>query len=254
MSKTLLSQINGNNNGAFKRFLDTFTGEPNICWYPSAGSDFRALFYLHPEYDKFNPGEHPDTVHPDLFIFTDYYPWDKPAFLDNEYIFKDDAASLRATVFEELPGLHLPLHPQVVHFPEGSAVTNRAVFMEIEAWSDKIGTFTVPLVYLFVENESFYEFMLRPSNAHLSQIIHIRYGSGFGGSNATGAWILNVLKDLHCKTFISDGHHDWQSGDKFMYQLCESFPRECEATLTPYRTIPEVFWSNHGDVVWYEVS
>ncbi len=50
MSIDLLKHFNGNKVGEFKKLIDSFTEEPRIAWYPSAGQDFRALIYLNGNY------------------------------------------------------------------------------------------------------------------------------------------------------------------------------------------------------------
>ena len=87
MNRELLLNLNGNKTGQLKKFLDVFEGEPRIAWYPSAGEDFRPLLYLHPKFSKINRaiGQEPQT--PDLFIFTDYYPYESSKFLDSKTIY-----------------------------------------------------------------------------------------------------------------------------------------------------------------------
>ena len=46
MSIELLKFLNGNNNGLLKAFIDKVGDNPNIAWYPSAGTDFKPLLYL----------------------------------------------------------------------------------------------------------------------------------------------------------------------------------------------------------------
>ena len=156
---------------------------------------------------------------------------------------------------EELPRLQLPLHKELVHFPEGSNATDRVLFLIIKITSDKLGSITYPVVYAFAENETFYCKKLIPNEATIHQIIHVRYGGGCGGGgNASGVWLLNVLKKLKCELFVTDGHYYWQSGDEFALTLCPDNPRETDAQLTPVRVVKSYGWSGHGDVSWNLVS
>ena len=95
MSRELLLNLNGNNKGEFQKFLDKVKGEPRIAWYPSAGEDFRALLYLDPSYSRINPASVLEPQSPDIFLFTDYYPWKYSRFLDDRTIYSDS----RTTVF-----------------------------------------------------------------------------------------------------------------------------------------------------------
>lgn len=255
MSRQLLNNLNGSKRGQFKSFLDSFQGDPRIAWYPSAGEDFRALLYLHPAYSGLNPPTAPEPLPPDIFLFTDYYPWQNSAFLDSKNIFTDGRTRVFIEDMEELPRVDLRLHEELVDFPKGSTATGRVMYLKIKIYSDRLGCITYPVLYAFAENETFYCDKLILNTATITHIIHVRYGGGCGGGgNASGIWLLNVLKKLNCELFITDGHHHWQAGDDFALELCKSIPKESTANLIPIRTIKSEAWSGHGDVTWNLVS
>lgn len=251
MSRQLLMSLNGNNKGGLQHFLDTFDGDPRIAWYPSAREDFRALMYLDSRFSKLNPASEIEPRPPDIFLFTDYYPWKSSTFLDNRIIYSDNKTTVRIEQIEELPKLNLTLHPELASFPEGSKATNRALFLTIRITSNKLGSISYPVIYAFSENETFFCSKLVPNNAAISHIIHVRYGGGCGGGGrASGVWLVNVLKTLSCEVFITDGHYFWQSGDNFALTLCSSIQRESDVKLKPIRVVPSYLWSGHGDVTW----
>ena len=251
MSRELLLNLNGNNKGEFQKFLDKVKGEPRIAWYPSAGEDFRALLYLDPSYSRINPASVLEPQSPDIFLFTDYYPWKYSRFLDDRTIYSDSRTTVFIDYIEELPKLNLPLHEELVHFPDGSNATDRVLFLRIRITSEKLGSIYYPVLYAFAENETFYCRKLVPNKATISHIIHIRYGGGCGGGgNASGVWLVNVLKNLKCELFVTDGHYYWQSGDEFALTLCPSIQRESDVQLTPIRVVQSQGWSGHGDVSW----
>lgn len=251
MSRSLLLHLNGNTNGRLLSWLNRFDGDPRIAWYPSAGQDFRDLLYLSPQYARDFPGSEPDPRCPDLFIHTDYFPWSHSAFLDSPLLHRDGRTSVRVSHIEELPRLDLPLDAEIVHFPEGSDATGRVVFMELEVASDLLGSFTVPLIYAFVENAAFCAQTLLPNQAAISHVVHVRYGGGCGGGSASGIWLLNVLRQLNCECLISDGHYYRQRGDERAWQL---YPQlRGDGVAHPGKTIRIVrgeAWSCHGDVSW----
>ncbi|MFM7758156.1 MAG: hypothetical protein ACKO6J_04405, partial [Crocinitomicaceae bacterium] len=72
---------NGNRRGLFKQFLASFSGNPRIAWYPSAGEDFRALMYLNDAFSLREPCKGIEPAAPDLFLYTDYFPWTFSQFL-----------------------------------------------------------------------------------------------------------------------------------------------------------------------------
>jgi hypothetical protein len=283
MSKELLYNLNGNANGLFKKHLDGFKGEPRIAWYPSAGEDFRALLYLSPKFsDLFEEvlnGEklpqflqHDEDYNlqrvlrklpqgdealrkklpapPDLFLFTDYYPWEGSTFLDKRTIRTDEFTTVSVENLEELPHLNLPLHKEIVDFPSGSIATNKVLFMNIKIVSNDLGTIRFPVLYAFVENEAFFCEKLNPFHAKISHIIHVRYGGGLGGGgNARGVWLQCVLERLKCELFVKDeSNHDWAGGDEKFLELCPDVRREDSVSLTTIRTIPSAWWSGYGDV------
>ena len=251
MSKQLLLNLNGNINGELRKFLNECKGEPRIAWYPSAGEDFRALLYLDARYSKINPTKEIEPESPDIFLFTDYYPWSNSRFLDHRIIYSDTRTSVYIEHIEELPKLNLQLHKELVHFPEGSSATDRVLFLKIRINSDRLGSISYPVIYAFAENETFYCQKLFPNKAMISHIIHVRYGGGLGGGgSATGVWIINVLKNLKCELFVTDGHYHWQSGDRFALTMCSSIQRDSQVKLTPIRVIKSQCWSGHGDVSW----
>ncbi len=236
MNRQLLLNLNGNKIGQLKKFLDDFNGEPRIAWYPSAGDDFRPLLYLHPKFSELNPASRQEPLPPDLFLFTDYYACQSSKFLDSKKIYSSNKTTVLIEHIEELPKLNLlPLHKELVHNPEGSTVTDKAVFIKITIESDRLGSISYPVVYAFAENETFYCKKLIPHNAKISHIIHVRYGYGFGGGWAQGAWLLNVLKKLHTELFITDGRLSWRNGDEFALKFCSSIPRENDARFTKIR-------------------
>lgn len=256
MSKELLYNLNGKNNGMFKNYLDNLIHEPRIAWYPSAGEDFRALLYLHPDLNKILPATNHEPAPPEIFLFTDYFPWSSSNFLDSTIIFEDKRTKISVAGVEELLKLKLPLDSEIVDFPKGSKATGRVLFLNIKVQSDKLGEFAYPLVYAFVENESFCAKKIIPLKGKIFHIIHVRYGGGCGGGgHATGYWLSNVLIQLGCEIFITDGHNDKQSGDEAAMRL---YPELSDSKQNPVmeviRTVKSEGWSGHGDVTWNMIS
>lgn len=257
MSRQLLASLNGNKTGNLYKLLNDFEDEPRIAWYPSAGTDFRALLYLHPNYSTLFPesGREPDA--PDMFLFTDYNPWGGYSFLDTNLIYQDLRTRVYVENIEELPSLKLPLHEDIVCFPMDSIFNGRVFFLEIKIESNRLGSFVYPIIYAFAENEAFYCDTLFPNNATISHLIHVRYGGGCGGGGrASGAWLLNVLRKLKCELYITDRQNNWnwQSGDLKAMEYCTNIPKQNLSHLRPIRTIRSKDWCGHGDVVWNLVS
>jgi len=249
MSTELLSDLNGTNNGPFKRWLQDLKVEPRIAWYPSAGEDFRDLLYLHPNYLPTSRNSSLVPPCPNIFLHTDYFPWENSRFLDNSSIHLDDRTSIFVKSIEELPRCDLPLDDQIVDFPKGSSATGRVLFLEVGIDSDALGEFSVPVIYAFVENSAFCAERALPKKAVFTHIIHIRYGGSYGGSKSSGIWMLNVLKKLRCECFITDSHYHERAADERIYDLYPALRGSDETIeLERIRTIPSASWSNHGEI------
>ena len=252
MSKQLLNTLNGYRSGRFHDWLTQFEGEPRIAWYPSAGTDFRDLLYLHPNYSARNPARVREPQPPDIFLHTDYYPWQSSRFLDSKTIYRDNRTKVYMKYIEELPRCDITLDERIVDFPNGSIATGRVIFLDIEITSSVLGNYSYPVVYAFVENAAFCAERMLPNNACISHIVHVRFGGGLGGGGkSTGVWLLNVLRKLRCEVFVTDSSYGRHSGDVRIYELYPELSGDEDQTqLEPIRTIDSNQWSEHGDVSW----
>jgi hypothetical protein len=206
MSLKLLRTLNGKNKGRFSEFLNELTSEPEIAWYPSAGEDFQDLILLNDRYSKKEIGNAACAA-PDIFLHTDYFPWKNTKFLESEIIQNNKNAKITISEIEELPSLNLPLNSEIVHFTEGSEKTGKVFYLNLQIETLRLGTFNCRLLYAFVVNEPFYAKIVRPNQGRFSHIIRVIYGNGFGGGHTSGIWLLNILKEVDCKIFITDNRH-----------------------------------------------
>jgi hypothetical protein len=263
MSIELLHHLNGKNSGLLDTFIkQVATRDPQICWYPSAGNDLRDLFFLSAAYQEHDPARIGGNVWnepvPDLFLHTDYWPseeaWFTAAPHAGTVLFEDEQTTVTILAIEQLPNLNLPLSPEIVVFPHGSALTGKVYFMEVEAVATG-RTIKTHLLYAFVENLAFFRDVMLPCAAHVSHVIHNRFGGGFGGGRANGQWLTHVLDALQCDIFITDGRHeDAVEGDHAALSSLreiDSFELRC-STFFPgerIRSIPGHRWSGYGDTV-----
>jgi hypothetical protein len=155
MSKQLLHNLTRGFRGGLRRYLDEFEGEPHIAWYPSARRDYRPLLYLSEEYAVLSPPSGPEPVPPDIFLFTDYFPWYNPGFRQGQILYRDGRTEIRVISLEELPRLDLPLHDKIVVFPEVRNQTGRSFFMRVHVKSHRLKERICQLIYTFVENDEY---------------------------------------------------------------------------------------------------
>lgn len=252
MSKQLLKYLNGNKSRKLKAFIDNFQGEPRIAWYPSAGEDLLGMRFLHPNFFKAYPGSENDPAPPDIFLFTDYFPWHISNFLDSNLIVARNNTYIHIEHIEELPKLNLmPLHKELVDFPEGSLATDRALYLELKIDDFELGTMHFKVIYAFAENETFFCKKMIPNNAIVSHVIHVRYGgSGGGGGKTWGAWLMHALKLLKCEMYVSDNHRPWLETDDFVLETCKALPKTTDVKLFSIRNMEKEIWYACGDVDW----
>jgi hypothetical protein len=254
MSLELLHTLNGSNTGSFKKWLDAFEGEPRIAWYPSAGTDFRDLMYLSGRYKEHSNAT--GALPPDIYLHTDYRHSSRSTFLDTKMVYSDEKTTIEVIEFEELPQCILPRDDAVVFFADRNDATDRVLYLKLRVSSTILGDYEVPLLYAFVENAAFCAEKLLPSKSKISHIVHIRYGGGCGGGGyASGGWLLNVLQQLGCELFITDGRHKLQSGDE---RVCELYPSlstddNSYAHSDVLHVLPGASWSDYGNVTWNKI-
>ena len=254
MSIQLLNYLNAGNNGIFKNWIDSLDKNPNIAWYPSCGEDFRSVVYLSPEYNNFNPPAKEINIYPDIFLYTDYnHPYSRSFCSSKRQIdgvlYSDKKTKVRILKDEFLQKLELPLNAEIVRFPDRNQYTGCIFFMEVLLQSKTFGEFKKPLIYAISENEAFCSKVLLPNNAEIQQIIHIRYGHGFGGSITSGAWIQRVFKKINTQMYINDSKFHENDADKKALNFYPNLNGEIPE-YEVLRTIDGEKWSNHGDIRW----
>jgi hypothetical protein len=255
MSLDFLKTLNGEANGRFATWIAAQTVEPRICWYPSAGTDFRDLLFLHPAMKEKNPSAQNEPTGPSMFLHTDYMPPADVFAADAKILHRDGRTTIEVTHREELPACNVPLDPQIAVFPDEAHTAGRVVFMEVEVTSGDLGTVTLPVLYVSAENEAFCALKALAAKAKFSHIVHVRYGAGFGGGRASGAWLWNVLKPLGCEVFLHDQHDQLHPGDAFALAKYPALRGAGERPTTMLiRTTPGESWSDHGDVAWLQLA
>lgn len=254
MSVALLRHLAGSSDNLLNRWLDALTVDPRIAWYPSAGQDFRDLLFLGGGYAQRFAGSEADPPPPNIFIHTDYFPWETSTFLDGPVLWSDERTEVTAIAVEELPMLDLPLEGRLVRFPGGSSATGRAVAMHVRVESSVLGVFTRPVVYCFVENAAFCALKVLRHQARLTHVVQVRMGGGCGGGGRSqGAWLRPLLGALRTEVLVSDGHNEVGAGDEAAFRMFPELAKARARTppLREIRRVPGESWSGHGDVGWW---
>lgn len=236
----LTDRLKGKPGGLFEGFIGRHN-KLRLAWYPSAGNDYRPLMLVHHRVNEREPME------PDLYVYTDYQP---PLAIEQEKVlYQDKKTSVTVLEREELEPIYLPVMKEFMTLSVNH-LHNRVFFLRLLLESAQFGSSEAHLLYVGAMNEVFCrEFLL--GGSHVSHIIHVRYGSAFGGARTTGSWILNLLKELKTEYFISSMHLQVNAADSCLMDMFPEFRRKAlQSKLEIIRATAGKLWSNHGDVMW----
>ena len=236
----------------------------HICWYPSAGHDFRELLYISDwYYQKNNVPRDRGQKMPDLFILTDVlglpefyryeYRYHRDDFCKPGFVLFDDRTqehSTKITVvsFEELCDLDLSFKDDLSAANDNS-LYNSSWLMEVEIESKISGVITKyksTILYAAVQNEAFANEFLIPNKIKVEYQVLIRYGEGFGGANVKPTWILLAFQELGIRYVVSnDRYVEWAETEE---------TDKTRPSFEKLYSIDGVQWSDYGEVGWYKVS
>ena len=243
----------------------------HICWYPSAGEDFKPLLFISDWYYKKNNIPMDDgQVLPDCFIFTDYlgfHSHDKELLgygdayeqIQNGYCepgssfihvsYKNSSTDILVKSFEKLRDLRLPFDTELASYEKGYDY-NSAFLMNVEVVSrinEKVNTYETSIMYVAALNELFAERVLVPNGIKTEYLIIIRYGTGFGGGNGKGfTWILSDYQKLGIKYLVTS---HCVRGEISETESDKPYPQ-----LTDIYGIDGKQWTKDVPVVWYKLT
>lgn len=250
-NNSFLYQLTNPRSNLFNSFLrEHGQVDFKVCWYPSAGKDYRPLLYLSDQYKVYcKIGCSHEPKSPDFFILTDYNS--HLEFRKGSILHQDSCSKITVLDSEKLMPINMRYSLDIVDFAQNRSYNN-VTFIQALVESKQIGTFKVPLLYINAINEYFcMDFLIR-YQAIISYIIHVRYGGGCGGGGrASGAWLNYVLELLKTEVYITDEQEDLQSGDEVFLEQFPKLKLQTVPKKTLLRTIPSENWSSHGDVNWY---
>ena len=251
-----------------------------ICWYPSAGADFRELLFLSEQYCKWKDVPVPSTELPDLFILTDCNPQDyfstrlpvgttcikhlnEPDCSQMDYVFdsfdRRTMIALRNKV-ECIAKIDIPFDSRLFNFKPSNNYGN-AYLIQAKIYSKPLGVWNADILYILTENTNFALHYLIKHHICIDYLVRVRYGDAFGGSMLSGEWLLKLLRPLNVKYFLSK----LVTKDTFNYipeLLLNDNYLDYKDILTDTNTIKlkeihhinAITWSNQGDIYWYRVE
>lgn len=254
--------------------LDVIKNHKSICWYPSAGIDFRPLIIFNRScYEAFEIPIDEEQTFPDLFILTDVNPpnyvWSchsRPSPIENisclnqedkwkeiTTLYEDKKTKITVNGSRRLKNLDIgcdrgelqsgyevsKAYGNVLYFD----VTVRSKRYESTEWD----TWNANVLYVITENRTFAREVLMQNNIKIDYISVIRYGNSMGGGAAHSPdWLLGILGNLQCKYYVCNPQ----------YTVIE--PEEMGllngCTLTEFCRKGGEKWSNYGEVIWNRVN
>ena len=243
----------------------------HICWYPSAGVDFKPLLFISDwYYKKNNVPMDEGQVLPDLFIFTDYAGFHvhdmelscfgdayeqiqnghcEPGSCFIHVSYKNSSTEIIVKSFEKLRDLQFPFDTELASCEKGYDY-NSAFLMKVEVVSrinEKDNTYETSIMYVAALNELFAERVFIPNRIKTEYLIIIRYGTGFGGGNGKGfTWILRDCQKLGIKYLVTS---HCVRGEISETESDKPYPQ-----LTDIYGIDGKQWTKDVPVVWYKLT
>ena len=222
-----------------------------VAWYPSAGTDFRPILYLHPDYQS-----QCNIPKPDAYLFSEISDSPSRKFLIGSVLHEDSRTKLTALQIDRIEIMKLPVRPELVRYSNPHLFTNHVYKICVQIESSELGRSSVTIYYAFCENTALANYLMR-FRTRVSHLIKVCYGSGFGGSLATGAWLLNTTQALRTECLISDKVIDgdyllcnWRPADDFAVEHFRHIPTNNNSIL---ELVDQAIWGTHS-TNWYKLS
>ncbi len=256
----------------------------HICWYPSAGSDFREVLFLSEQYYKWKDvPKDSGQVLPDLFLLTDVYPnpdtftggygidpnvngythiykLTNRTIKPGDYLFSGTRllTDIRIDSLERLKNVSPDINEAVCNMRRES-YTGTAYLFHVTVTSGLLGTWKTDVLYAVTENVAFAKDVLLAEHIPVEYVIQIRYGNGFGGSRISGDWLSLLLKSLGCRYFIANDQYCriYDPDDLLVEKVIKEIFNNGELQAPDYEliyNIDGVQWSNYGPVLWTRIK
>jgi hypothetical protein len=203
-----LLKIFSSQDGLWEQFIEEQSIE-NVLYYPSAHEDFLCIEHTHVDTvhrNGLNAGLSYDT--PDLYIFSDYYPHHKTAFVERGGV---NLGNHKMIGIEEITELQINpneynfhLNPAYQDFTPNPEYFGRAFYfkMVFQSLGNQANTYFIHGVYLFAENVNVIDQLFLRHKLPLSHLIWKRDGTGLGCGNVSLEFLILVSKLLNTRWFF----------------------------------------------------
>ena len=241
----------------------------HICWYPSAGKDFRPLLFISDWYYRMHdvPRDARQKF-PDLFILTDLCGLFDSSGDNNEYLgdayyqmrdgfcepgsclinvpYTNSSTQIIVKKFERLRDLDLPFDKEYANYDKAFDY-NSSLLMNVEVISrlgDNVNRYEMAILYVAALNEFFADGFLIPNKIKTEYQVIVRYGA-FGGGHYSAEWILQRYEEFGTKYLIGTDY-GWT-------HLSELDPDKPGPHFDAIYGIDGAQWSGLP-VIWYKLS
>jgi hypothetical protein len=203
---TILQEItharDGHLHGRTVEILENAADRGN-CWYPSSGRDLRDLMWMHPEHlARIGVNVSP----PGLFIHTDYERshWD---WLHEETLYSD-----RVTTITVMERIEMEIDDDLLHDRgrrlgyDGKRFFDRprGLLLMLRIETDTLPLYSIPLLYLFMENVNFFREVVVKERLPVHAIYRQREGLGFGGCRKSVGFCFAYLGFMQTRIVATD--------------------------------------------------
>jgi len=211
----------------WNEFVERFSATPgHVCYYPSAGSDFRPLVYQQitgmeesgligknrTSLDTSDAPEVPGTEYaaPNLWILSDFCAVDPPNWLASGVQHRDAKVEVKTLAITEIHAnarhFNMQVNEAYISLPTSNA-TGRAFFLRLSVRNAVIGEVEVDALYFCYENINLiHQFFLR-HQVPISHLVWVRDGAGFGGGRLRHDFLIPLLPLLQTRWLFTSEHY-----------------------------------------------
>jgi len=271
-SETFSKCFHADNTTLWDGFIEHFSATPgHVCYYPSAGSDFRPLVYQQiagmeelelignnrASVGASDAPEVPGSEYtaPNLWIFSDFCI-SPPDWLASGVQHRDAKVDIETLAITEI-------HPDARHFNMQvneaylsrpiSNVTGRAFFLRLVVRNAVIGEVEVDALYFCYENINLiHQFFLR-HQVPVSHLVWVRDGAGFGGGRLRHDFLIPLLPLLQTR-WLFTSEHNLETTERIRWpRELRHYERLARRQSTALRQVDE-FQSGMDRVLFSEVE
>lgn len=211
MERQILQKCFNSSSDLWQSFLKEDT-KLNVLYYPSAGEDLRPFLFSKTNCLKYI-GVDTEAINyfePNLFIFSDYFPYPNSSFFDTQNLHCDNYTQITVENFCEIrPTPEFIYHFNKVYVDfEPSKATGKAIFFKAKIWTHIMSEpFYKYAIYFFYENVNLIDQLFLKHKLPISHIVWKRDGSGLGGGRVYHNFLYPVSELLNTKFYFIWRHY-----------------------------------------------